>query len=638
MGRILKITRDKSINGRINKYYVSINGQTKGWIKNGDTASMEIKDEVAEFYVWTESKSLNGGSVKISSEVINLPNDELIHHYHIQTKMGLVTCKLTLYEDQEQQDKNIKLKQVQFEKANIYRKVEPLISAEVENKNNGDRNFDKALSKLTGNERKHPVAQNLIKELYDSLIEGAANIYYDPCNFISLIEDASTIKEYKNDVYVILRNKDEIAYKYNRIKSIFTVEEDFPQQLEKLKKKYFNEFSSYTIPDNVITKYTEKAAEVSKAYLDKNYKKALVGMMFGDGPFDDFIRLKELYVYQAINSSNNKDDIINERGLQIAYDTFVAPIVYSKDKEGYDYGPTVDTIITKTIIYSKAGIVDNVENELIQLLDILVGVEDGKFNYQAALETSQFELLRKVFEYYKAYNLEIIVLESMYKHNIPRTEKQEKRLAFLKKGNKNKDLLDIEENDDSSVFVYDYRSLQWKESEMRDYFENYTLNSKKINIPMVFNSFEKNLVTNKVIWDNEKIYIKIKSTIIENLGDDYSVELVNTRTIIDDSNNVLPSILVRSSNNSAYSWLGFLIIGDQMLLKQVSISIYSLYIPVITSHNEIDDNKYNEKEFFVAKEKQNPRLNNFINMITNLLIESIENWINNSNSNNDLYD
>ena len=122
------------------------------------------------------------------------------------------------------------------------------------------------------------------------------------------------------------------------------------------------------------------------------------------------------------------------------------------------------------------------------------------------------------------------------------------------------------------------------------------------------------------------------------MGNEYSIELIDTRTIIGDSNNVLPAILVHSSNNITYPWLGFLLIGDQMLLKQVSISIYSLYIPVIISDSEIDNNKYNEKEFLIAKEKQNPRLNNFINMVTNLLIESIETWINNSNSNNDLYD
>lgn len=638
MSRILKITRDKNINGMLVKYYITIDGDTKGWIKNGDSVNIDISNlQIKEFYVWMDSKDLRGNPVRVNSQVIKIPNDGLSYHYHIKTKMGLVTSKLELYQDLEQQDKNIKLKQVQFDRANIYRKVEPLITSEVENNKNGKRNFDKALSNLTDNERKHPVAQGLIKDLYDSLIEGAAKYYYDPTRFIALIEDASTIKEYKNDVYVILRNKDEIANKYNRIKSVFTVGEDFPQQLEKLKKKYFNEFSSYSVPDDIINKYINKTVEVSKAYLDKNYKKALVGMMFGDGSFNEFNRLKELYVFQAISSSNNKDDIINKRGLQIAYDTFVTPIIYSKDGNEYEYGPTVDSIITKTIIYSKAGIIDNVKNDLIRLLDILVGAEEGMFNFEAALETSQFELLRKVFEYYKAYNLEITVLESMYEHNIPRTEKQEKRLSFLKKGNKTKDLLDIEKNNNSSVFVYDYRSLQWNENEINDYFENYTLHSKKMNIPMVFNSFEKNLFTNKIVWNNEKVFLEIKRTISENLGDVYSVELINAKTIIDDSSNVLPSILVRSSN-SMYPWLGFLIIGDQIFLKQVSISIYSLYIPVIVSNNEIDDNKYNEKEFIIAKEKQNPRLNNFINMVTNLLIESIENLINNYNSNTDLYD
>lgn len=638
MSRILKITRDKNINGMLVKYYITIDGDTKGWIKNGDSVNIDISNlQIKEFYVWMDSKDLRGNPVRVNSQVIKIPNDGLSYHYHIKTKMGLVTSKLELYQDLEQQDKNIKLKQVQFDRANIYRKVEPLITSEVENNKNGKRNFDKALSNLTDNERKHPVAQGLIKDLYDSLIEGAAKYYYDPTRFIALIEDASTIKEYKNDVYVILRNKDEIANKYNRIKSVFTVGEDFPQQLEKLKKKYFNEFSSYSVPDDIINKYINKTVEVSKAYLDKNYKKALVGMMFGDGSFNEFNRLKELYVFQAISSSNNKDDIINKRGLQIAYDTFVTPIIYSKDGNEYEYGPTVDSIITKTIIYSKAGIIDNVKNDLIRLLDILVGAEEGMFNFEAALETSQFELLRKVFEYYKAYNLEITVLESMYEHNIPRTEKQEKRLSFLKKGNKTKDLLDIEKNNNSSVFVYDYRSLQWNENEINDYFENYTLHSKKMNIPMVFNSFEKNLFTNKIVWNNEKVFLEIKRTISENLGDVYSVELINAKTIIDDSSNVLPSILVRSSN-SMYPWLGFLIIGDQIFLKQVSISIYSLYIPVIVSNNEIDDNKYNEKEFIIAKEKQNPRLNNFINMVTNLLIESIENLINSYNSNTDLYD
>lgn len=632
MSRFLRITRDKTPIAWAAKYYVSINGKTEGWLKNGDSVNIRINDGMlTTFFVWSDFKG-----IKIKSEMVEIPDNDLNYHYHIKTSLNVLIGEVELYQDPEQEKTNIEITQKRFEVANIALQVEPLISAEVQNKRNGNRDFNYALSQIPSEVRNSPTAQSLLKELYDSLMDAAGSQFFDPTRFIPLIEDISTIKEYESSVYVILRNKGIIGSNINRIKSVFLENEDFSVQLEQLKKKYLKEFSNYTIPSSIINKYIDKVEKVNNAVLKKDYKTALTTMMFGDGPFEDFTRLKELYVFQSVFSSASKEDIINDRELKLAYNTFVSPLIYTEDGNDYTYGETVDSIIAKTIVYSKAGITDNVKNDLLQLLDTLCGSMDVFHNINAAFDTSQFELLRKVFEYYKAYNLEVTVIEKMYEHNIPRTDKQERRLAFLKKGKPDHNLINTDEN--TTAFLYDYRGLQWKDSDIQDYYEAYSLNSRRAYIPMVFHSFEKSVSTNKNIWDINKISQRINKTVIENLGLEYLTELVEAKSVLDDNSNTLSAVLIRSSSNSPYPWLGFLIIGDQMLLRQVSISIYSLYIPMRSKNNEVEDNQYNEKQLLIAKNRQNPRLNNFIELITNVLIESIEEWINQNNINNDLYD
>ena len=77
-----------------------------------------------------------------------------------------------------------------------------------------------------------------------------------------------------------------------------------------------------------------------------------------------------------------------------------------------------------------------------------------------------------------------------------------------------------------------------------------------------------------------------------------------------------------------------LIIGDQVTLKQMNLSIYALYLSerISAIENVVQSNEKIISDMTVIKMKQNPRINNYISTITNILLEVIEEWINNKMS------
>ena len=80
-----------------------------------------------------------------------------------------------------------------------------------------------------------------------------------------------------------------------------------------------------------------------------------------------------------------------------------------------------------------------------------------------------------------------------------------------------------------------------------------------------------------------------------------------------------------------YPWLSFIISSEQITRKQISVSIYALYIPEkdnLSFDDTIKRNQMTAAKFLSIKNKQNPKVNNYIYTMQSLLIEELEKYIN----------
>lgn len=85
--------------------------------------------------------------------------------------------------------------------------------------------------------------------------------------------------------------------------------------------------------------------------------------------------------------------------------------------------PCIDVIIAEAIRLSRASSYDEYTEKLKNWL-IYCGDR---------VDTDQLVLLQNVFAYLQAYELEKVVLEYVVQNNLPHTEAQSERLAFLRK-------------------------------------------------------------------------------------------------------------------------------------------------------------------------------------------------------------
>lgn len=634
---------------------IIIDGLLIGVIKGGKTFSISLNEQyhvlkcsctVSDFYNET-------GLVKRYSNEIEIYGDTDYEFWIRKKRQGFFESmvsnnfKLEIIENdsQAEQRSNILNERKQSilrkkqEEDELETRVYDIIKKELD-KDRWQWDFPKTLSVLSEGERENRGFKKALEFLVNLILESATKNYCYYELVFSLLNNIKEIPECAYEVEDILKYEDVLCDRQRRIASVFTKTDNFAEAYEKLEKKYLDKFQGYSITFEETKKYSERLYQIQETYNNKEYKRNVELQMFSDTNIEEFYELKELIIFTAMNPVLNEVDSLAIKAVESWYDYFVAPIKETEDS--FEYIPTIDRIIAKTIIFSRVNLIDNVMEDLQKTLEVIAN-KDKRFRIYKdtiTITTSQFEVLRKVFEYYKAPKQEVAVLETMYKYNIPRTIEQEQRLAFLKKGSINAPKM-YENNTQREVFQYDYRVLQWSESDITNYIENFTMNSKKCTVPMAVSNFEKSVMVQSFQWENEAIIPVLEKCLQENFGDKYHVQNIQSATVTDSAEDSISAVLISETNSTTkgYPWLGFLVIGDQVTLKQMNLSIYAVYLPdkMAEHQNIVQANEKIISDVTVIKMKQNPRINNYISTVTNILVEVIEEWINTQMSYN-IYD
>lgn len=95
--------------------------------------------------------------------------------------------------------------------------------------------------------------------------------------------------------------------------------------------------------------------------------------------------------------------------------------------------------------------------------------------------------------------------------------------------------------------------------------------------------------------------------------------------------------LIVDTNMSGYPWITFNVVGEQMMKNQVTLSVYAMYTPELDARlgdSKIERNKNMCNKMLMLNQKQNPKINNFMTNVTDLIIKELEKWINTQNENN----
>lgn len=289
--------------------------------------------------------------------------------------------------------------------------------------------------------------------------------------------------------------------------------------------------------------------------------------------------------------------------------------------------PSTDYIIAQSYIFSKGQVVDNI-NPLLKVW----------FTYYNTNETlDQYSLLSSFFMFLRARKQEEMVLEALFTNNLSRSPEQEARLVFLKQKTADVPTI-INPSIDTSIFAYDYRSLNWNANEIRGYFNALTMNQEICTIPMITNEWQKTIMKNMCHWNVEEAFKILSSKIIEEFTSRMECSIVNAGPITDAGIDAALSILIQLPDN--YYWVSLLIDGAQIAKSSVNINIFTVYNPQKLSSKEANITETNTNlcnKLLVLKEGQNPKLKNILDSLQNVILKTLEDWLNDSVCDSDIY-
>lgn len=297
----------------------------------------------------------------------------------------------------------------------------------------------------------------------------------------------------------------------------------------------------------------------------------------------------------------------------------------------------IDYLIAEIIRFSKTGASPELDKYLDDFLRYypLVCASSG---------IEQFSILQKVLGHYKMYVYEAKVLEFLVSNGLEHTEKQERRLAFLKSTDYGKaSFSDGSSFDNLSVdtkhneLAYDYRFMSWNASDINAFFTHLTGEESTLQLPVVISEWKKKITQKNVIWSLEGMCAYLTGHMRENFGDKYSAKILNCGAVVGDEVEYEPAVYIEENENGKYPWLSFIVMGDQLTMAQVSFSIYALYLPekdnnCLQATDLIEKNQKFKDRLMVLKQNQNPRIKNYIESITEILISGLDSWLNDNNT------
>ncbi len=185
-------------------------------------------------------------------------------------------------------------------------------------------------------------------------------------------------------------------------------------------------------------------------------------------------------------------------------------------------------------------------------------------------------------------------------------------------------------------FVYEYRSITWKENDIVNYFDALSMQNQTVLFPFVINEWTKNITVNGIKWSIENVANRINEVLIENFGEKFKVNIVEsgrTGEYVDFDK----TALIVNKLDTGYPWITFNVIGEQMMKNQITLSVYAMYTPAFDDNlgkSIFERNMGMCNKLLMLNEKQNPKINNYMTNLTDLIIKELEKWINNQNESN----
>ena len=632
--------------GSRNKYILHIDGNNAGQIKFGQCFQYSLSEE--EHLIQFVCHSEYGTS--LVKESIVVPADKYHKKYNVKSTMSgflisedaeLAAWNQKLY-DEEQLAIN------QYKKEQRYLKQTSMIIKKVECSEIGKRDYSIVVKELTAEQRSILGYKNLMKGYVKDLMGKAVMSFPDKSLMCDYIHDLSTISECAKGMEPLLKYVSYIGNPEIRMKSIFNDEDEMRIQLDKLKQDMQEEFGNMGSSDigailyEKVQRYNSDLQQFKEYAAKKDSYKALRKITFADSQGDYEATLGQLpkYLFYDVFLDKREGDVLQlSMFIKNVYEQLFS-CGNKDDKTGeITYYPTTDMLISDILMYSKGNFIENIEEKLKSYFE---GLElEAKRHTVGGFSlfcSKQCEIVRKTLELYKAPNQEKKLLEYMYEFHIPRTENQERRLAFLKSG-KQSNVKILEGSSDLEHFIYDYRMLGKKAIDVEKYLENFTMESKILKTPMVLEEWAKSVQKRGIQWKEKEICQWLERYLNENFGDRYHAEIIQSAPLNEVGNDLDNTILIRESKDGKYPFLGYLVTGEKMTLKQVDLSVYAIFLPNECTE-DTDVILHNQKVIewaYVLYDKQNPKINNNIELMKSVLIEGLEEWLNNSCIEADIY-
>lgn len=579
------------------------------------------------------------------------------HRYFCKIKRGLWRGTLEVTEDSNVLEENRKRRlaeQTWLQKNRDNREADALFSSleellmaqPVEN-----REYERLVSDdIPANLRFSDTYKARLKEFCKKEIAAAALSFPDKHLIGLYLNGLAKIPECSEAMEKLLKNQKIVCDDLVRTMPIFSVESDIFEQIQKLKADWDDVYKGkteneiyedifYTLTDDVYS-----VTAINEYNKNGEYIKALRAIMFSEYDENDvrkYMRLVAyLKVYLAISDFKPDTMFYVNEVLESVNKAWVAMCKKQTDGTGKCY-PTFNDIVANIYIYNKGNYIENINKQLEAYIEsIRIIMMNNLFEVDLSYFTEVFEMLRKIFEHFKAYNQEKIILEGMYECNIPRTPQQEQRLAFLKKGRTTApEILDAAAGEDTLLF--DYRTIKWNMENFNDYIENYTMQSKKINMPMVIAEWNKSIQGYKIKWDINEIEKALTECMADNFDDQYCLSIKQAGPVTEAGCETEPSILITENGDIKYPYIAYLVTGERMTAKQINMGIYAMIMPELCAEEDMPAIEFNKKvleKCKVAVERQNPKLNNTIELMKTVIIEELESWLQKHYSRESLYD
>lgn len=480
-----------------------------------------------------------------------------------------------------------------------------------------------------------------IKEItYQQCVDAYLNYNKSVKYIMLMLRPLEDIEEIRSEVSHSLKHLRYFLKTGEDIKSIFTDYSNIEEGMKDIDDNYIFDKELYG-------KLYVQMEAVPKLFQQGDYQMAfnhIVCADFDESIYDD---AKKLLIHLAMRTSSSVETTKSyDLSRKLVDDLFRAMrTVYTPEKE-YKYSyiriPVADMIIADALKYNQSGMIEKIDEELKQFLNNFIINKDE-------MDARQFEVLRQVFVFLKAYEQEKTVLEFMVINNIPRSEEQEKRLIFLKNarnrggfGGGTDAPEEIFAEEEEGKALYDYRSLTWNETQIKGYLNKFSNENRTLQTSMVIDEWNNNLEIRAVRWNLKDIQSALETCLENNFGDKFILEQVEAGAIAEGWVDYTDSIIIteKCEDNARYPWIQFIISAEQLTLSQISFSIYTLYNPKKDMQCMGDCFKINSlvgNKLSGLKQKQNPKVNNYISTIKNVIIAELESYLNGNSEEESLY-